>query len=256
LDLGGSSTQIAVPPENAEGLPHLGGYPSTVRSYAAYGMEQMRDKLDHLAATNGWQNSPCYFKGYTVESHDLKGSGDALNCRKMLLEIFSEAREQCKDAECMPGSDAAASKAGGLGMQFYAVSGYLYVTDFASYWLQRGDGGAAWLKNVGNRPTVDELEQIADMLCRSDWAEIERAHAGGKETGAHRYTGADKAPHRCLEVNYVATLLRHSYGFPGDQRLVTFEDEVDGNDVEWPLGALLHMRHENGVTSGGNREEL
>merc|ERR1712070_498021 len=98
-------------------------------------------------------------------------------------------------------------------------------------------------RKAGNRPTVDELAAAADELCPSDWSEIERATVGGKDAGAHRYTDIKKAAHRCLEVNYVWTLLSYSYKFPADQRAVTFEDEVDGNGVEWPLGALLYKRH-------------
>jgi len=252
LDLGGSSTQIAMPSSKRDfgaAVPGLGDVGAVVRSYAAYGMEQMRERLDKHAAENGMSSSPCYFKGYKEPSYGLVGSGEAPDCRAMLLKVFSKSREECRNhasRECMPGLDDAAARAGSQGLQFFAVSGYLFVTDFASHWLLRsGSAGgaiASTLREVKNRPTVEELEAAADELCASDWAEIESATAGGAATGAHRYTDSTKAPHRCLEVNYVVTLLRHSYGFPSDQRLVTFEDDVDGNDVEWPLGALLHMR--------------
>lgn len=248
LDLGGSSTQIAVPSGDVSDLQNA----AAVRSYAAYGMEQMRGKLDLHAAGNGMSSSPCYFKGQPVvvdtvaPPHNLQGSGEAQKCREMLTEVWSNSKQACAsgDDECMPGHDDVAKSAGLKGFQFFAVSGYLFVTDFASHWLQRsGTPSGATLKEVGNRPTIIELEAAADELCASDWAAIETAHAGGAEAGAHRYTDASKAPHRCLEVNYVTTLLRN-YGFPADQRLVSFEDEVDENAVEWPLGALLHMRHQ------------
>jgi len=254
LDLGGSSTQIAVPPTDNAG-------DAAVRSYAAYGMEQMRGRLDKVAIEEGMPASPCYFKGYQEPESNLGGSGLASECRLMLLKILGNSKQDCAtdDHECLPGIDSHAGKAGARGMQFFAVSGYLYVTDFASHWLTR-DGQsssiAAKLKEVGNKPTIKELHEAADHLCSSEWGEIERAHAGGAEAGAHRYTDSTKAPHRCLEINYVITLLQSCYGFPDDKRLVTFEDEVDGNDVEWPLGALLKMKHEARLVDEKSHGEL
>jgi hypothetical protein len=254
LDLGGSSTQIAVPPTSSllvgDIVPLSSADPgsASVRSYAAYGMEQMRERLDKLAVGKGMSSSPCYFRGYRDPLHSLSGVGDAQKCREMLVEVFSNAQKECPadDHECMPGACFAAANAGSHGMQFFAVSGYLFVTDFVSHWVLRNDvdGAFSRLKEAGNRPTILELEAASGALCLSDWQEIEKATAGGPAVGAHRYTDSSKAPHRCLEANYVVTLLRHAYGFPDDQRLVTFEDEVNGNEVEWPLGALLHARYE------------
>lgn len=259
LDLGGSSTQIAVPPAQEQDDLTT----TAVRSYPAYGMEQMRGRLDALAVERGLSSSPCYFRGYKDPVQALGGSGNANECRKMLLEVFERSAQECvarekEDIECIPGGDAAAAMAGSQGMQFYAVSGYLYVTDFAAHWLSRSgnsnSGVASMMQAAGNKPTIAELLKGADELCASDWKEIETAHAGGAETGAHRYTDSVKAPHRCLEINYVVTLLGKAYGFPNDDRLVTFEDEVDENDVEWPLGALLSAQHQAAQISQGKTE--
>lgn len=250
LDLGGSSTQIAVPSPPDENKLDAALQAEKVRSFAAYGMEQMRERADKRILQAKQDFSPCYFKGYKEPKSALQGSGKALECRKLLEEILEDARRECtdpKDKECVPGSEGLADKDKLAAQQFYAVSGYLYVTDFASHWLttrKKGSSMAETLQTVGNRPTIQELTDAADDLCTSDWTEIETAHAGGAEAGAHRYTDSTKAPHRCLEANYVVMLLHHSYGFPREKRFVTFEDEVDGNDVEWPLGALLHMKHQ------------
>jgi len=286
VDLGGSSTQIAIPPTEKSGE-------TKVRSYAAYGMEQMRERMDHLIHNKKMNLSPCYFKGYKDPTgYQLGGSGDATECRWKLQEILELDRKDCApdDHECQPGHDDHAGEAGMKGRDFYAVSGYLYVQDFASHWLTRNGTGESTpttqrtgarvpppvgmeeahalaemphqergkplgshalgqlLRKVGNKPTIEELQHAAHMLCNSDWAEIEQAHAGGADAGAHRYTDSTKAPHRCLEINYVITLLQYCYGFPINERLVTFEDEIDGNDVEWPLGALLTMGHEHRLT--------
>lgn len=248
LDLGGSSTQIAV-------LPHPSMrdlFSADVRSYASYGMEQMRSRLDGHRVAAGEKTSPCYFRGHqTPESPGLLGTGDAKACRALLQEVLTAKRKECEalaspDPECMPGSGGVAD-AGARGMEFFAVSGYLFVTDFARHWLGRfgeSTGMGAVLEEAGSRPSVEELEQAAEELCRLDWSHVEHFTAGGEAAGAHRYTDSSKAPHRCLELNYVTTLLRHLYGFSGAARMVTFEDQVEDNEVEWPLGALLKMRHE------------
>mmetsp|Transcript_104962 Transcript_104962/g.185869 ORF Transcript_104962/g.185869 Transcript_104962/m.185869 type:complete len:454 (-) Transcript_104962:26-1387(-) len=248
LDLGGSSTQIAV-------LPHPATqdlFSADVRSYASYGMEQMRMRLDGHRVAAGEKTSPCYFRGHqTPESPGLLGTGDAQACRALLQEVLAAQRKECEamatpDPECMPGSGGVAD-AGARGMEFFAVSGYLFVTDFARHWLGRfgeSTGMGPALEAAGSRPSIEELEKAADELCRVDWLQVDHATAGGEAAGAHRYTDSSKAPHRCLELNYVTTLLRHLYGFSAGARVVTFEDEVDDNEVEWPLGALLKIRHE------------
>lgn len=46
-------------------------------------------------------------------------------------------------------------------------------------------------------------------------------------------------PYRCVEVQYIHTLLKHGYGFPGDSRNITFVLNIDGMEVEWTLGYAL-----------------
>ena len=46
----------------------------------------------------------------------------------------------------------------------------------------------------------------------------------------------------CSQANYILVLLGETYGFARDGRTVTFALDVEGEDLEWPLGALLHQR--------------
>jgi len=114
-----------------------------------------------------------------------------------------------------------------LSMQFVAVSGYDYVVDFVHF---RG--------GVPNfpRPTLTDLEIAIDRLCATPWVTIE-ADSVNKP---HVYTkSVQKASLRCFEANYVLTLLRW-YGFSEHEQRVLFADEISGNPVEWPMGALLN----------------
>lgn len=261
IDLGGSSTQIAAPSalELQSGMPVVGqpGF-AMVRSYAAFGMEQMRERIMKLVSRKGSSSSPCDFQGYQDPHHGHSGAGNAKECRAMMQEVFASQRSLCTrgDLECLPGA-VDASQAGSFGLEFFAVSGYKFVTDFVAHWSSHYDADIKnKVKAAGNRMTIDELEVAADALCGLGWHKIEQASNDGSDPGKHRYTDITKAPHRCLEANYVASLLR-LYGFPVDKRLVSFEDEVDGNDVEWPLGALLTMRLDKSRLDGaGTKKEL
>jgi len=61
----------------------------------------------------------------------------------------------------------------------------------------------------------------------------------------------DNAPYRCFQANYILVLLEDMYGFRTDGRSITFLLDVDGEDLEWPLGALLHRR-----AQGSGKKEL
>jgi hypothetical protein len=288
LDLGGSSTQIAVPPTAlavGDKVPLGAGVSgsATVRSYAAYGMEQMRERIDKLVKKKGLERSPCYVRGYQNPATGLVGDGDARGCRQMLFEVFGEAWQECPPSRAgcdVPGpahghtgEESDLSKAVAGGIEFLAVSGYLFVTDFVIHWLSLVQHGLSYdgvpsrpndpvvvkLQEAGNRPTIAEFEAATDLLCAWPWTTVSGEDQGHNAVGGgHRYTDSTKAPHRCLEANYVAFLLEHAYGFPRDRRLVTFEDEVGDNEVEWPLGALLLQveRSRHAAASSSSREEL
>jgi hypothetical protein len=260
LDLGGSSTQIAVPPTlRSPGIPVVGEQGAgMVRSYAAFGMEQMRERIMQIVKRKGSMSSACDFPGYQDPHHGFWGRGNAQECRDMLQQAFASVKETCEvgDFECLPGA-LDASQAGSLGLEFFAVSGYKFVTDFVKHWSAHLEGDLkARLPDAEDRMTISELEAAADSLCTMVWQKFESATINGTDAGRHPFTDIQKAPHRCLEANYVATLLR-MYGFPASERLVTFKDEVDGNDVEWPLGALLMMRLQKASPEKtGSNEEL
>ena len=66
--------------------------------------------------------------------------------------------------------------------------------------------------------------------------------------------------HRCFEANYLKALLS-MYTIPDDSNNVWFVDEVNGSEVEWPVGAYLHhilRKVESGGEGTGTaaREEL
>jgi len=193
-------------------------------------------------------DSPCYFPGYSVAvgGAKLQGTGNAAACRGLVKDALDETRFACEKAgatsdgsPCLgafEGTPKAAKIVAGS-LQFVAVSGFLFVTDFARWWLDWNGGGPA-AKNFP-KPSLGELTEAADKLCTGQWLEISKRTEDDKL--AHQFTGSQKAPHRCMEINYIVTLLRSIYGFPVDGRFIEFADEFNENSVEWPLGAHLSL---------------
>lgn len=71
-------------------------------------------------------------------------------------------------------------------------------------------------------------------FCRMDWTD-EGKHLKSR----HRYTTDERLQFRCLEANYILTLLRHGFGFESHHRNITLALEVEGTEVEWTLGYAL-----------------
>lgn len=165
MDLGGSSTQIAVPPivEAGSSLTlRLGEEQMYVQSFLSLGMERMR-QLTHRTLVEGANDAareiaavsnPCAFFGY-VEAGDVwRGTGDASECQKVIAAILRKEMSACMATHpgtCLPmgnlpvpaaerRSNIAAndrSKASARPRQFLLISGFMFVTDFARWWFER-----------------------------------------------------------------------------------------------------------------------
>lgn len=278
LDLGGSSTQIAVPPDAAAGAnlaEKLGeGQGAYSKSFLSLGMERMRQKtyqgFTDAAAPYARERrtvaNPCAFYGYSEEGEPWRGTGDSAECERAIKAILEAERTACAAQaaaegaalDCLPGGPAPLPS-GGSGEdvhKFLLISGYLYVTDFARWWLARPGSVPASSSSILDqastfaRPNVAELREAAQLLCAETWADVSAAALD--PSSKHSFTGAHKVPHRCFEANYVVSLLSHAYGFDEGARLFRVVADVNGNEIEWTLGAFLHDR----AIAAGERSEL
>eukprot|EP00397_Hematodinium_sp_SG-2012_P018022 GEMP01018446.1.p1 GENE.GEMP01018446.1~~GEMP01018446.1.p1 ORF type:complete len:439 (+),score=74.33 GEMP01018446.1:197-1513(+) len=236
IDLGGSSTQIAKPPANV-------GDELFVRSFSDAGMDVSYEKL-------GNRTEACYYKGYKVGN--VVGAGNATACREVIQDIIGPTLES---------RIRNASVATSPNTHYVAVSGYDYVVDFIDWRigldgfprsaspLESSDEACSAPKSNAKSPTIRELERRVNELCATEWSEIEKASL----ENPHVYTRTvAKASLRCFESNYALTLLRW-YGFKEDESRITFIDEINGNSVEWPLGALVHhFRGDRPIWCSGN----
>lgn len=145
--------------------------------------------------------------------------------------------------------------------RFFMISGYVFVADFARWWLEHpgvlakpAESMAADEKEMlsalaqgktFSNPTLTELRSAAAILCSGPWTDV-NATALNSES-RHKFTDGKKAAHRCFELNYIITLLSVGYGFPEDDRPFQYVDTIGGRDVEWSLGAFLLSRSKSGM---------
>lgn len=256
LDLGGSSTQVAAPPSVLSGellASKLGESDTFVRSFLMLGMERMRKRTyEHLvqaAAGKGKKAAnPCAFVGYSEEGEPWSGSGDAATCEAAVAALLKEEQQKCSvqsgtaATECLsqePVHKPHKAEENSSLAKFFLISGYMYVTDFARWWLQHPASTAGELKDLPLRePTVAEIRQAANAVCAAGWDAI--SAAASHSESKHRFTPDKKIPHRCFELNYIAALLSAGYGFPDEGRHFQIVEDIDGTEIEWTLGAFLH----------------
>lgn len=283
MDLGGSSTQIAVAPVAHQGdalQSSLGEGHMYVKSFLSLGMERMR-KLTYATTVQDahWLQrasakvpNPCAFIGLDDSAELWRGTGDSLQCQHVISAILFNESDKCRKhkqgAACLPthsrkGHHMIPKKnpfkqaKATSDPHFFMISGYVFVADFARWWLRRPGVLPQPAENViaaedrqtlsalakgamFSNPSLKELRSAAAVLCAGAWTDIKNASSDA--SSRHKYTSAEKAANRCFELNYIICLLSVGYGFPDDTRPFEMVDAIGGRDVEWTLGAYLLSR--------------
>lgn len=271
LDLGGSSTQIAIPPQLIRGASlaqNLGPNQADVRSFLSFGMERMRQHTykhlvsgaDAAARAHDAAPNPCAFYGYREPGHGWRGTGDAKACQATIKALMTEqtltCRRRSEARNCIPMElpRLAVKPVSAQEPCFFLISAYMFATDFARWWLNISKGSQA--PDIGDkksadlrlmdrvaaaspemfaRPTIAELRTAAALLCAAAWENLTAA----VKVAGHQFTSPHKAPHRCFELNYIVTLLSVGYGFREDVRAFEVAASIGGRELEWTLGAFL-----------------
>jgi len=269
LDLGGSSTQVATPPAVGAGEhlgPKLGSDHTFVRSFLNLGMERMRQRtfqhfVDVAPAMQRERKAvanPCSFYGYAEGDDSWRGTGEAAACEAAVRAVLVDERRECAAAaaketpptECLSKDPVPVPPGDTNAAKFFLISGYLYVTDFASWVLKLPGARPEALKSgVPATPTIQELRDAATVVCSEPW---ERLSAVGLDAERkHGFTPPKKLPHRCFELNYIVALLSLGYGFAEDARLFHIVEDIDGLEIEWTLGAFLQSLSTGSGTGDG-----
>jgi len=290
MDLGGSSTQIAVPPivsRKGEALQDsLGESHMYVKSFLSLGMERMRKlTYERTVKEAHWAQrvsakvpNPCAFNGFVDSGELWRGTGDAVQCQQTITAVLTNETERCKrrktgGQDCLPmprsgkfghhkNKSPFKQAKGAAPPRFFMISGYVFVADFARWWLNRPgvlpkpalEGQEEYERQMltaladgktFSNPTLRELKSVAAILCSGLWTEVVAAAANPESR--HKFTNEHKAAHRCFELNYIICLLSVGYGFSDDSRPFQFIDQIGGRDVEWSLGAFLLSRSKSSV---------
>jgi len=221
LDLGGSSSQIALPPlsdnMNEEDL--------VIKSFTGAGMTDAHNSL------SSDQKVLCNF----AEDQCKKGekdqklcSGSGEDCRNAIEEVLGPTIGIQMNNITKP----SATKNGGVTPgNFIAISGFFYIVSF--------------LHHLGELssfdPTWTQLKESTDRVCQMKTADVKAELL----RNPHIYTKITWFPSRCFQANYILKVLEW-YNFPKDTRgAVVFKFKINDNEVEWPLGALVyHYRPE------------
>merc|ERR1712232_1129355 len=173
-----------------------------------------------------------------------RGTGDAVQCQQLIQSVLVRESDHCKSLRqedsrspsCLPMELVRAAQGPAFSNvpRFFMISGYVFVADFARWWLSHPGVLPTASESVNleaaektlldalareatySNPTVKELKAAAAVLCAGPWKNV--SMAASNPSTRHKYTPDKKAPHRCFELNYIISLLSIGYGFPEDSR--------------------------------------
>ncbi|KAL1496512.1 hypothetical protein AB1Y20_016466 [Prymnesium parvum] len=222
LDLGGGSTQITMPA--AAGAPSTllvplpAGRQASVftHSHLGYGNNQVLAELTRAEA------AACLSRGAVWDAsanasegpHPIQGTGSFAACeggvRRVLAAFNPHGQPAVRGAQ-----------------PFVAMSLFFYSVNFAT---------AAGYLPQSDTHSPRAMLHAAASLCKEPHASL-FARMKGKDP----LTPDDAIQWRCFHLLYAARLLTDGYGFAEDSASIEFLGDVGGVEVEWTLGAVLHM---------------
>jgi len=162
-------------------------------------------------------DDPCSPLGYSSsfifadETYYLNGTSAPNDCYKIILQLFNKS-VHCSQPPCAFNGVYQPPLRG----QFYAFSGYTYVTQFF---------------NLPSNVSLLKMKSIADSWCIQNWTEINTQYG---------WTNNTFLPTYCFMINYVVALLNYGYGFSDNETSVTFVSYIDGVELAYAPGALMY----------------
>ncbi|XP_033735077.1 ectonucleoside triphosphate diphosphohydrolase 3-like isoform X2 [Pecten maximus] len=242
LEMGGGSTQITFIPDGpilANMFPvRMAGvtYYLYTHSYLYYGQNYMahrvRRYLEEESPLDTELLNPCMLRGDNVSFSTeegatviFRGDSNPTKCLEIINSFLQSAGENsCYPKPCAIGQTYQPS----LGTDtFFAISAYVY----APTTLRALD--------TFGRLQIPTLNTTAHEYCRMTLAQAINS------TG----TLAEYASGYCMMGLYIPSLLTTSYGFPSSTQRIQVTDKINGESVDWALGAVLYELEQIEYTS-------
>jgi GDA1/CD39 (nucleoside phosphatase) family len=103
--------------------------------------------------------------------------------------------------------------------EFLALSGYYYTHSCFK---------------LGHSLSLEKLQMEGSEYCDTEWGKLELVakYSDSEDKYLKQY---------CFKVAYIVTLIHEVYGFPMDTRKISTTDSLQGNEISWTLGAMIHM---------------
>lgn len=239
LDLGGASTQIAMPLPNDEAGPFRFDVfacprdadcnestlhtPLYTVSRLSYGLnEAWKGLLSHETFTPE-ASSPCLFPGQQEEvgGRAIAGTGNFEECLA-LMRPFVAQREELKmhdnpDQSTMPPL--------ALENKYYATDHFSKLTIPLFEYNGKVEKGVKVLA-----ATAAQIQTEAKIVCGKEFEGVMDFMSNVK---------LSKRKKACFASAYIVTLLE-LYGFP-ETFAINYALEINGVDMNWPLGAIIEM---------------
>lgn len=261
LDMGGGSTQIAFEVSSGEEVPssqysevNLGckqsdknhKYRIYVTTFLGYGANVARKRYEQLLIETELSSvignisshsitgltkdhpikDPCLPKGMpeTVDYHGstihLVGSGKLQSCQDLLVQLLNLSapcvKEPCSfNGVFQPSLDFQTT-------DFYGFSEYFYTTED--------------ILRMSGSYNYNSFVKAAQDYCSTEWKTLEKWY------NAKLYPKADENRFRkqCFKSAWLATVLHEGHKFPKNYKRLVMARLINGDDVQWTLGALLY----------------
>ncbi|KAL5471525.1 hypothetical protein EMCRGX_G029648 [Ephydatia muelleri] len=153
----------------------------------------------------------------------LKGVGNFYGCRRALRPLLhtNQATHPCFDGSC---SDSFLSPPSVeyRHLEFYGLS---------EFWYSMHD-----LLLVGEDYSRADFERAAKGFCETNWKTLLSRFRNNLYPTADIY----RMKSQCLKSSWLSLIIHDGFGFPGNFSNLHSVSYINGQRVQWPLGAILH----------------
>mmetsp|Transcript_18493 Transcript_18493/g.51085 ORF Transcript_18493/g.51085 Transcript_18493/m.51085 type:complete len:1239 (-) Transcript_18493:233-3949(-) len=242
IEMGGASTQVTfeAPLDDA---PSASSYKLEVgdatyilytHSYLGYGQDQARASLNNILADRS--DDPCMPVGFTrpatadpedvyfgrTESDGWHGTGLYNKCARELRALFKTG--ECSVEPC---------SFNGVHQPHFWESGPGSVVLVENFYHT---AKAVGIPGMAEGLRAQDYEQFGKEYCGENWDALKN----GSSTRQYPDIKGGSESKYCFSLAYIVTFLKNGLGVPSDFSFPVL-GSVDGVDLEWTLGRMLHL---------------